>query len=229
MLVLLAMPNAAVPQAERSRLTTWVGLFIALFGLPVIRQAIRTVSHDAGTSLVVVREVLYFASAGTLLMLVKRGEKLPLKTIGLGTSVWWKSVLWGLVAMLLCGGAATLIGIVITGGIGRTSPFNNLPLSVCVLIVFRAGIVEELFYRGFAIERLRAIGAGRFASAGIPLLIFGVGHYAGFWVDVLQALVLGGILTGFYLWRRDLAANIIAHTLVDLIGSGLIVRILDSV
>ena len=131
--------------------------------------------------------------------------------------------------MLLCGGAAEILGMVTKNGNGTTSPFDRLPLWVFVLIVFRAGIVEELFYRGYAIERLRAMGAGRFASAALPLLVFTVGHYAGAWVDVLQPLVLGGILTGFYLWRRDLVANVLAHTLVDLVGTGVIVRILKSV
>ena len=31
------------------------------------------------------------------------------------------------------------------------------------------------------------------------------------------ALALGGILAGFYLWRRDLVANMIGHFLVDFI------------
>jgi membrane protease YdiL (CAAX protease family) len=228
-LVLWAMPDDVVPQAERLGLTTWIGLFIALFGLFLTRQAFRIVSHDPGTALVVVRELTIFASAGALLMLMKRREKLPLRTIGLGTSVWWKSALWGLVTMLLCGGAAEFLGNVARLGDGTASPFDRLPLWVFVLIVFRAGIVEELFYRGYAIERLQTMGAGRFASAAIPLLVFAGGHYAGSWVDVLQPLVLGGILTGFYLWRRDLVANILAHTMVDLVGTGVLVRILKSV
>jgi uncharacterized protein len=187
------------------------------------------ISHDPGAALVVVRELLIFASAGALLVLVKRGEKLPLRTIGLGTSVWWKSVLWGLVTMLLCGGAAELLGMVTKGGSGTTISLDRLPLWVFVLIIFRAGIVEELFYRGYAIERLQAMGPGHFASAALPLFVFAAGHYAGSWIDLLQPLVLGGILTGFYLWRRDLVANILAHTLVDLVGTGVIVRILKSV
>jgi len=223
------MSNDTVFPSERSGPTTWIGLFIALLSLFLIRQAVRIVSHDSGTNLMVVREVLILANAGALLVLVKRGEKLPLRTIGLGTSVWWKSGLWGLAAMLLCGGAAELLGMVTKDGSGTTSPFDRLPLWVCVLIVFRAGIVEELFYRGYAIERLRAMGAGRFASATLPLVVFAAGHYAGAWVDVLQPLVLGGILTGFYLWRRDLVANMVAHTLVDFVGTGVIVRILKSV
>jgi hypothetical protein len=33
-------------------------------------------------------------------------------------------------------------------------------------------VVEELFYRGYAIERLRMIGLGRFWSVTISLVIF---------------------------------------------------------
>lgn len=223
------MSNNTRSQIDRPGRTTWIGLCIALCSLFLIRQAIRTVSHDPGTALVLVREVLILASAGTLVALVKCGEKLPLKTIGIGTSVWWKSTLWGLVTMLLCGGAAELLAMVTKDGSGTTNPLDRLPLWVCVVIVFRAGFVEELFYRGYAIERLRAMGAGRFVSAALPLAVFAVGHYAGAVVDVLQPLVLGGILTGLYLWRGDLVANILAHTLVDLVGTGTLVRILKSV
>jgi membrane protease YdiL (CAAX protease family) len=50
--------------------------------------------------------------------------------------------------MPLCGGAAELLGMVTKNGNGTTSPFDRLPLWLFVVIVFRAGIVEELFYRG---------------------------------------------------------------------------------
>ena len=214
---------------QRPRVATWVGLLIALSSLFLIRQVFRGVSPNPGTATVVVRETLNFVSAGALLVLVKRWEQLPLASIGLGTSVWWKSVLWGVVAMLLCGAAVGLLGMVTTGGGGTASPFDRLPLWVCALIVLRAGIVEEIFFRGYAIERLRMVGAGRFGATAFPLLLFAVGHYAGNWVAVLQAIVLGGILTGLYVWRRDLMANILAHLLVDLVGTGLMLRLFNTV
>jgi membrane protease YdiL (CAAX protease family) len=213
-------------QRQRPRFATWFGLLIALSSLFLIRQVFRGVSPNPGTGAVVVREGLNFASAGALLVLVKRWEQLPLASIGLGTSVWWKSVLWGGVAMLLCGAAVGLLGMVTTGGGGTASPFDRLPLWVCAFIVLRAGIVEEIFFRGYAIERLRMVGAGRVGAAVFPLLLFAVGHYAGNWIDILQPLVLGGILTGLYVWRRDLVANILAHLLVDLVGTGLGARLL---
>ena len=100
-----------------------------------------------------------------------------------------------------------------------SSAFERLPLWLITMIVFRAGIVEELFYRGYAIERLEAMGLGKFAAVAVPLLIFAAAHYTGGAANVLIALVIGGILSGFYLWRRDLVANMIAHTLVDFVAN----------
>ena len=79
--------------------------------------------------------------------------------------------------------------------------------------------MEELCYRGYAIERLRVLGLPGWLSAAIPLAIFAVGHWTGGWANIVIALVLGGILAGFYLWRRDLTANIIGHFLVDFVGN----------
>jgi membrane protease YdiL (CAAX protease family) len=84
--------------------------------------------------------------------------------------------------------------------------------------VIRSGIVEEPFFRGYAIERLEAIGCGRVLSAAIPLAIFAATHWTGGIPNVIVALVLGAVLTLFYLWRRDLAANMIGHGLSDFLG-----------
>ena len=162
------MSKDTVSQAGPSGRTTWIGICIALFSLPLIRLAIRTVSHDPATGLVIVREVLYFGSAIALLVLVKRGEKLPLKSIGLGTSIWWKSALWGLVTMLLCGGAAELLGLV-TKGSGTPSAFVRLPLWVCVLIVFASGrrggiVLSRLCYRTPAGDGSRSLLLPRASS-----------------------------------------------------------------
>jgi membrane protease YdiL (CAAX protease family) len=218
--VLKSMPNDTIATPKPRTSAAWVGLFISLFGMLLIRQVFRLISLTPGASLAIAREILMFASAAVLLLVVTGWEKLPLTSIGLGTSVCWKSVLWGLVTAVLCAGAAVVL-IKMTGyGHGPASDaLDRLPLWLVTLVCFRAGIVEELFYRGYPIERLQSFGLGRLASALIPLFIFGVGHYTGGAANVLIALVLGGILTGFYLWRRDLVSNMIAHTLVDFVGN----------
>jgi membrane protease YdiL (CAAX protease family) len=92
-------------------------------------------------------------------VIIRRGEHLPLRSIGLGTARWWKSIFWGFVIAIV---SAVIIGALayVTGyGNGPGSAaFEKLPLWLITTIVFRAGVVEELFYRGYAIERLRTIG-----------------------------------------------------------------------
>jgi membrane protease YdiL (CAAX protease family) len=97
--------------------------------------------------------------------------------------------------------------------------FSKLPVWLLVFIVFRPGVVEELFYGGYAIERIESLGSNRFFAVVIPLTIFGVAHWTGGWANILIALALGVILSVFYVWRRDLVANMIAYFLVDFIGN----------
>jgi membrane protease YdiL (CAAX protease family) len=120
------------------------------------------------------------------------------------------------VSAAVAGGLAYLTGY---GNGPGSAAFEKLPLWLITLIVIRAGVVEELFYRGYAIERLRMIGLGRFWSVALPLVIFSIGHWSGGAANILIAFAAGLILTGFYLWRRDLAANMIGHGLVDFVAN----------
>jgi membrane protease YdiL (CAAX protease family) len=153
-----------------------------------------------------------------LVAIIKFGEGLPLSSIGLGTSRVIKSILWGLVLTVICFAAAgVFVALTHFHGGKNAEALGNLPVWLITAIVVRAGIVEELCYRGYAIERLHALGLPRWLAALVPLLIFGAGHWTGGWLNIALALTLGAILAAFYLWRRDLAANIIGHTLVDFI------------
>jgi uncharacterized protein len=155
-----------------------------------------------------------------LIVIIRRGEHLPMHSIGLGTARWWKSILCGFIIAIVS--AVTTGALAYLTGYGRGSgsaAFEKLPLWLITAIVFRAGVVEELFYRGYAIERLRMIGVGRFWSVAIPLVIFSLGHWTGGAANILIAFAAGLILTGFYLWRRDLAANMIEHGPVDFVAN----------
>jgi membrane protease YdiL (CAAX protease family) len=212
--------NEQPATAAKVPATTWVGLFVSLFGLLLIRQTVSYFAPTPTFASTIWKESLIWASAVALLVLVRRGEGQPLTSIGLGTSRWWKSILWGLVIAVICLVVAFVLAHLTGYGHGPGSAaFEKLPLWLVTLIVLRAGVVEELFYRGYAIERLQALGLGRFWAAAVPLIIFALGHWTGGWANIVIALALGAILAGFYLWRRDLAANMIGHGLVDFIAN----------
>jgi membrane protease YdiL (CAAX protease family) len=199
---------------------TWAGLAISLFAMLVIRQVVGFFFPETTFASAVLKEALIWASAVTLIVIIRRGEHLPLRSIGLGTARWWKSILWGFVIALVS--AVTLFALAHLTGYGHgpgSAAFEKLPIWLITAIVFRAGVVEELFYRGYAIERLRLVGLGRFWSVAIPLVIFSLGHWTGGAANILIAFAAALILTGFYLWRRDLVANMIGHGLVDFVAN----------
>ena len=203
---------------KRTSPVTCVGLFVALFGMLLVRQVVNRVWPDATFKAALIKEAGMWLVGAVLLVIIKVGERQPLSSIGLGTARWGKSILWGLllgVVCLLVGGlVAALTGF--TGGEAGKA-MEKLPTWLLFLIVIRAGVVEELCYRGYAIERLHALGLPRGLAAGVPLLIFGLGHWTGGWANIVIALVLGGILALFFVWRRDLAANMIGHWFVDFV------------
>jgi membrane protease YdiL (CAAX protease family) len=210
----------AAPAARLSGVATWLGLFLALFALLIARQTVSYFSPTLTFTAALWKESLIWLTAVALLIVIWRGERLSLASVGIGRSTWWKSVLWGLITAIICalvGGAlAALTGY---GHGPGSAAFAKLPLWLISLIVLRAGVVEELFYRGYAIERLQALGLNRYLAAGLPLIIFALGHWTGGAANILIALALGGILAAFYLWRRDLVANMIGHFTVDFVAN----------
>src|SRR5436189_311150 len=186
----------------------------------LVRQAVSYFWPTLTFTAAIWKETLLWVSAITLLFIIRRGERLPLRSIGLGTARWWKSILWGLVLAVVSAVVVGALAYATSYGHGPGSAaFESLPLWLISLIVFRAGVVEELFYRGYAIERLQTVGLGRFWSVTVPMVIFSLGHWSGGAANILIALAAGAILTGFYLWRRDLVANMVGHGLVDFVAN----------
>src|SRR6266550_4381058 len=198
---------------------TWAGLAISLFAMVVIRQAFVFFVPETTFTSAILKEALIWLNAVALIVIIRRGEHLPMRSIGLGTARWWKSILWGFIIAIVSAVVGALAHLTGYGHGPGSAAFEKLPLWLITAIVFRAGVVEELFYRGYAIERLRVIGLGRFWSVAIPLVIFSLGHWSGGAANILIAFAAGLILTGFYLWRRDLAANMIGHGLVDFVAN----------
>jgi membrane protease YdiL (CAAX protease family) len=199
---------------------TWVGLFIALFGILIVRAAVYVFYPPYSFPAAAWRESLNWACAIALVLIIRFGERLPFRSVGIGRATVQSSLAWGGIIAVVC--AVLAFGIVALthyngGSSGAT--LAKLPLGLTTLIVLRAGVLEELFYRGYAIERLKALGLNRFWAGIIPLLIFGVAHWTGGWANIVIALVLGAVLTLFYLWRRDLVANMIGHFMVDFIAN----------
>lgn len=211
--------------SSSSRGWTLAGLAIALFGIPAITTAHRMLTTDPlATGGIVARELGILALTALLLWIVVNGERKPLSSIGIRTERIGRSLAWGVGLAIVCIAAA--IGILtvykamgIHYGEGQSI---SRALPVTTLAVLRAGISEEVLYRGFAIERLQSMTGSKWLAAGISLILFAAFHFRQGMAGVFIAFVLGAILTGFYLWKRNLISNIFAHFLVDFIPNVLL-------
>lgn len=213
--------RAPAANAPVSRLKTFVGLAVALFGIVAVRELVHAVvPNPAGVTGVTLREALIYALAAGLLLYVRFVEGRSLRTLGFGAAPLWRSLARGLVLAVVCLAAAVaLVALTRYDGGAAGKAFGALPLWLITLTVIRAGVVEELFYRGYAIERLEALGCPAWVAALAPLLLFAVFHWRGGVANILIAFVLGGILAAYFVWKRDLTANIFAHFLVDFVGN----------
>src|ERR1700730_8115426 len=151
--------NASGRTGSKLTAATWAGLFIALLGILIVRWAVSLFYPTFSFTATLWKESLIWLCVIALLFIMRRGERLPLRSIGLGTAPVKNSILWGGILLVLCG----LIGSIVTGlthfRCGETGEaLAKLPLWLVVLVVLRAGVVEELFYRGYAIERLQLLG-----------------------------------------------------------------------
>jgi membrane protease YdiL (CAAX protease family) len=95
----------------------------------------------------------------------------------------------------------------------------DLPAWYFAVVVVVVATAEELLYRAYAIERLAALTGSYWIAGGISLMAFGLAH-APFWGwgPAHTAFVSGGVVSVIYVWRKDVAALILAHVGTDLFG-----------
>ena len=163
------------------------------------------------------REAIFWALTLVLVVYILLIERRPLSSIGLKRPTW-KSVVFGLISAFVMVGGSVIIYLVVFPALGLQANegglqvLQSMPLWFQTALIVRAAVFEELYYRGFAIERLTEITGFGWIASLISLAAFTFAHlsYWG-WASLIAVAFEGAILTGLYLFRRDLASNMIAH------------------
>ena len=112
----------------------------------------------------------------------------------------------------LAGAIAPLLGISFSKTENALKAASEAPFWVLALTVLRAGVVEELFFRGFLLARLRELGLRPLFALLLTTVLF-VAPHALFWggahlvLVTIASLVFGAL----FLLRRDLIACALAH------------------
>jgi uncharacterized protein len=205
---------------------TWMGIFLSMFSITAINLAFKSIFGDQlNDGQMLTKEILIFGMVGFLLFYIIPKEKLDLSSIGLHNRHWGHSLLLAAGIFVVC--IAALLGCLeicklLGWKFGESKSFDLLSKPVIAFITLRAGVAEEVFMRGFLLERLTTITGKKWMAFLLSTIPFGLLHYPQGYAGILIATVAGAILSVFYFWKRDLKANIIAHFLVDFIPNVLL-------
>lgn len=222
--ILAAMSTVPLTAQHLSQSRRWtaIGLVVAFFGMPIIIGLFSATQIPWTMRNVALRELALFGLAGGLAFIIRNKERLGWESVGLQRPAAGNTALWVLITILgVAFSIAVAFGLIkllkLSVGSSDSAKYELLPLWVLMLAIGRAGFIEEFFYRGYAIERLQCLTGSRVIAAAIPLLLFAIFHYRQGWAGIIIAILTGAVLTGVYLFKRNLWITITAHFLVDFI------------
>lgn len=203
------------------------GLVLALVGPGLV--ACRNPLADSTVSLtqMLVDQLLLVSLLLGILAVVLVWERRGISSLGLGRATF-ASLAWGLalatVFILVIGPLLLRLPgwLGLEGFDPGLAELGSLPVWYLIVAVVIGGAVEEVLYRGFAVERLADLTGSLWLAASITVIAFAAAHVPSWgWGPALTTLISGTVFTAFYIWRRDLWSNIIAHTLTDFVGIAL--------
>jgi len=112
-------------------------------------------------------------------------------------------------------GVHWLVGQSSAKSVDSLLPRSLLEILLWIALSITAGVTEELVFRGYLQQQLRAI-SGRLTAAVIGQgMVFGFAHSYQGWKQVLVISVLGVLYGVLAAWRRNLRVNIITHAFGD--------------
>jgi len=201
------------------------GIIFALFAIPIL---ILIFNMQAGPGLysnvfILTREISILLLTLLFLYWMIRIEKQPLSSIGLHNRHWGKSVLLAIIGLFACFVVGGLVLFIfnkagVEFGQGKEAErFSAISPAVIFLMVLRAGLVEEVFYRGYLMERLEKISGKWIVYFLFPLIFFALWHYRQGLPGIIISFSLGTVLAFMYWKKRDLKANFMTHFLADFI------------
>ena len=204
-----------MPRDVSSKMGLWLGLSLLMgLGAPFISP------KHSGFWLA---EAFWWGLAAVLLVWVLKVERRPLATLGLGR-MSWRSLVLGLGVALLTIVCTALTVKLVFPLLGL--PFNqpalqrvtDLPFALQALLALRAGVVEELIYRGYILGRGSELLRYQWLAFALSVVVFTLAHLASWGAAHLILVVMAASILGLlFVWRRDLGCNMLAHGLTDLL------------
>jgi membrane protease YdiL (CAAX protease family) len=205
----------------QSGFKTIVGLLLTLgvgsLPFPVWDDELKDVPHMLGN------EAIYWLLVAATLAFVVLIEKRPLSSIGWRKPGIVDALIGVAFAVAIVAGLAALYLVILPAlHLDETQAIDKLaaaPMWWLAISVVRAGVSEEVLFRGYPIERLKELTGSNAIAVVLPLVLFSLAHVGPWgWTHLIVAGFGGAMFTVLYVWRRNLWVNIVAHVLVDAVG-----------
>jgi membrane protease YdiL (CAAX protease family) len=201
-------------------------VLLALAGPPAfVMVGDRLFGTSPALGVQIVLQVAYCALAAALIWSALRSERTSLASIGLRRPTWH--------TVLLAAGIFVVVQFVLPvittpvlqffGTAGVEAGVQRLatePAWLRLVMAVTGGAIEEMLYRGYATSRLVEMTGSRWRGGVVAALAFGLAHIPAWGSGFALAadLPFGVVMTVVFLWRRDLAANIVAHSGALVVG-----------
>jgi membrane protease YdiL (CAAX protease family) len=197
-----------------------IGLFLGLAAMPLGHWAFPSDELWARLG----REGIWWLIGLLVVLWVLLVERRPLRSIGLraptvGTGLWGVGAAVLMMATVMLSYAMIFPALHLTINKTAVAEITHVPLWMQTATMVRAGVVEEIVFRGYAIERLQFLTGSKWIAGALSTAAFIAVHIGSWGYPQLIVVSFGAlILTALYLLRRDLASNMFAHFLTDFVA-----------
>lgn len=221
--------NETVVEREKSSglLTTCIGLALALAGPPVVAiciPPIQALARLPDLTAALLGQLGLWLVLGGLLAVVLIWERQPRASLGI-QKLRWSTPLLGLGIAALMVHVVGPFSIWVTRSLGTAGFSAGLARQAIfpgwykVAAAITAGVVEEVCYRGYAVERLATVTGNIWLASAVSVTAFVLAHVPLWgWGPAPSFLITSSVLTGIYLWRRDVMACALGHAVTDAAG-----------
>lgn len=187
----------------------------------------RWIDEFADTAHLLAYEIVWWSAVAAVLLYVSKVERRPLASIGLRRPTFRDTSL-GLAAGVVVTVALGLLYLAVlpalhlqdhVAGTDNARLLAATPLWWRLISTVRAGVAEEIMFRGYAMERIEALSGSRTAAVLVSCAVFTLAHVGVWgWSHVIVVATGGLAFSALYLWRRNLWVNMVAHMVVDAVS-----------
>lgn len=218
--------NETLPAQKKS--VTIIGICLTLFilALPYLFSLVGIKSTSCSPEYLYCNELYYWTALGLIFLYVSKIEKQKFLLWNEKNYTFWYSVKSVLKLFLVLFLVSLVISIILKlAGVNNTSIRQNDILRalhrnklLIVLIPLRAGITEELIFRGYLLPRLTVSSRKVWISILISSAIFGILHISyGTLGQVIVPLCMGVLFALHYYKYRNIKIIIASHFLWDFV------------